>query len=53
MKWKKQQRTLGKYDVDKLKNEKTLRTFQETAINFLERSEGSDKEQFEESWKVM
>ncbi|VVC27148.1 Endonuclease/exonuclease/phosphatase,Reverse transcriptase domain [Cinara cedri] len=53
MEWKKKQKILGKYDVDKLKNEETLRTFQETVTNFLGKREGSDNEQVEESWKVI
>uniref|UniRef100_A0A2S2PZB8 Uncharacterized protein n=1 Tax=Sipha flava TaxID=143950 RepID=A0A2S2PZB8_9HEMI len=53
MEWKKKQKILGKYDVDKLKNKETVRTYQETVANILGRREGFDKEQIEESWKVI
>jgi hypothetical protein len=53
MEWKKKQKILGKYDVDKLKNKETVWTHQETVSNLLGRREGFDKEQIEESWKVI
>ncbi|KAL4126369.1 hypothetical protein QTP88_010591 [Uroleucon formosanum] len=53
MEWKKKQKILGKYDVDKLKNKETLRTYQETVTNLLGRREGFDKEQIKESWKAI
>ncbi|CAH1721690.1 unnamed protein product [Aphis gossypii] len=50
MEWKKKQKILEKYEVDKLKNKETLQTYQETVTNLLGRREGFDTEQIEESW---
>jgi len=44
MEWKKKQKILGKYDVDKLKNRETLRTFQETVTNSLGRGDVNENE---------
>jgi len=53
MEWKKKQKILRKYDMNKLKNKETLRAYRETVTNFLGRREGFDKEQIEESWKAI
>ncbi|KAF0770125.1 Uncharacterized protein FWK35_00001520 [Aphis craccivora] len=53
MEWKKKQKIRQKNDVDKLKNKETVWTYQETVANLLGRREGFDKEQIEESWKVI